>query len=310
MTEKPETLAYRMMNWALMLLCSVIWGFSYFFIKHALMGFDPIQVVCLRSVSAAIALIPLVYLAAKRIPRNKYPHVLLCAVAGNGIPMYLYPLAQTHISSSVTGIINSLTPLCTYFIGISFFGMRNVGLRLAGVLTGLLGAASLILFRSAATFNADFFYLCAALCAPVLYGLNANILKTHLSSVPALPLTAMMYFVLLLPALPMLFFSGIPEKISADPLAQQALPYALMLGLFGTAVAMSLFNILVRRADIMFAASISYLMPLVAVVLGLLDHETLAMNEIMGLALILGGVLLTNLRVVRPVTAPIEAKEQ
>jgi drug/metabolite transporter (DMT)-like permease len=72
---------------------------------------------------------------------------------------------------------------------------------------------------------------------------------------------------------------------------------------------MSLFNILIRRADIMFAASISYLMPLVAVVLGLMDDETLAMNEAMALALILGGVLLINLRAGRPFAEPVAAKE-
>ena len=103
-----------------------------------------------------------------------------------------------------------------------------------------------------------------------------------------------MYFLLMLPTIPLLFYSGIAERLQTNEAARHALPYALTLGVFGTAVAMSLFNILIKRADIMFAASVTYLMPIVAIMLGIMDHEQLGWHDYLGLGLILSGVLLIN----------------
>jgi drug/metabolite transporter (DMT)-like permease len=147
---EEERISYQALNWVLLLLCAIIWGFSYFFIKHSLTGFEPNEVLTLRALAAGIALLPFLYAAFKKIPRDRFKYVLLCTLLGNGIPMYIYPLAQTHISSSVTGIINSLTPFCVYIIGIVFYGLKNTRLKLIGVILGLLGAVCLIVFRSQA----------------------------------------------------------------------------------------------------------------------------------------------------------------
>ena len=288
--------AHTTVNWALLILCSVIWGFSYYFIKHALLAFEPMQVASIRAVSAGIVLLPLVFNAFKKIPAANWGYVALCALIGNGIPMYLYPLAQTHISSALTGIVNSMTPLCTYFIAVVFFGMKNTLMKIIGVLTGLAGAVGLILFRSDPHGGSNLFYLGIAFIAPVMYGLNANLLKKYLMQFPALPLTALMYFFLLIPAAWMLFQTGVHETVRLHPTALPSLLHALMLGVFGTAVAMTLFNVLIRRADIMFAASISYLMPVVAICTGIMDGEALGIQEVWALVLILAGVLMINLR--------------
>jgi drug/metabolite transporter (DMT)-like permease len=296
-----ETFSFHALNWILLILCTIIWGFSYFFIKHSLTGFQPIEVLSLRALAAGITLLPFVYTAFKKIPKEKYGYVFLCTLLGNGIPMYLYPLAQTHISSSVAGIVNSLTPLCVYIIGIFFFHLHNTRLKLIGVVVGLLGAVCLIVFKPSAELKADFFFLCVALTAPIMYGISSNFLKKHLSGLPGIPLTAMMYLMLLPGAIALFFNCDIPHKIATNEAAQQALPYTLMLGVLGTALAMSLFNVLIKRAHIMFASSVSYLMPLVAVMLGVIDNERLASFEIFGLVLILVGVILINwVRIEKP----------
>ncbi len=252
------------------------------------------EVAVLRIMAGGLALLPLVYSGFKKIPLGKYKYVFICALAGSGIPIYLYPLAQTHIDSAVTGIINSLTPLCTYIIGILFFGLANKTQKLIGVLIGLMGAVSLIVFKSNAQLRADVFFFCVALSAPMLYGFSSNYLKKHLMGLPSLPLTSLMYFMLLVPTIPLFFFIDIPHKLETSETARHALPYAMFLGVFGTAVAMSLFNILIKRAEIMFAASVTYLMPVVAIFLGIMDHEQLGWHDYLGLGLILGGVLLIN----------------
>jgi len=88
--------------------------------------------------------------------------------------------------------------------------------------------------------------------------------------------------------------ASIPQQISTHPGAKEALPYALLLGVFGTAVAMSLFNMLIQRVNIMFAASVTYLMPVVAIIIGLVEKENIGWHEFLGLGLILGGVILIN----------------
>ena len=289
-----ELLSYKILNWIILVSCALIWGCSYYFIKKGLVGFEPMQVVGIRIAAAGTVLIPFLFLALKKIPFNKYPYVMLCALFGNGIPIYLFPLAQTHISSSVAGIINSLTPLCTYAIGILFFSMENKRVKLAGVLAGLLGVFCLLLFKPQSEFKADILFLAVALAAPVMYGINNNILKKHLTNLPSIPLTSLIYSMLLIPSIFIVFLTDVPTELQRDEAAQQAFPYVILLGLFGTAVAISLINILIRRTHIMFATSVAYLIPVVAVLIGFFDQEKVGWNEFCGLALILGGVLLIN----------------
>jgi drug/metabolite transporter (DMT)-like permease len=293
-TTTAQQKSTKVINWLLLVCCALIWGFSYFFIKHALIGFDPIQVADLRMLSGGFALLPFVFLAFKKIPFDKYLFVFICAIIGSGIPIYLYPLAETHIDSSLVGIINSLTPLCTYIIGVLFFKLPNKKLKLIGVLIGLLGAVSLFVFKPTTELKANFIYLIIALSVPCMYGLSSNVLKKHLAGIPSLLLTALMYFMLLIPSIPLFFITSIPQQITTHPEARTALPYALMLGVFGTALAMTLFNMLIQRVNIMFAASVTYLMPIVAMVIGLLEKENIGWHEFLGLGLILGGVILIN----------------
>lgn len=227
-TPTEQSFSYKAINWALLIFCAIVWGFSYYLIKHALTGFEPMELATVRIISSGIVLLPFMFAAFKKIPSNKYLFVLVCALAGNGIPLYLYPLAQTHISSSVTGIVNSLTPLCTYVIGIFFFSLTNTKMKSIGVMLGLLGAVSLVVFKSQAELKADFFFLCMALLAPISYGINGNVLKKYLSGLPSLPLTSMMYFMMMIPSIPILLYTGVPGKIQTSEAAQEALPYALL----------------------------------------------------------------------------------
>lgn len=294
LSTEPKKDGRQVVNWILLISCAIIWGFSYFLIKHALEGFHPMEVAGIRMFSGGIVLLPFLYQAFKKIPKEKYLWVFVCALIGSGIPIYLYPLAQTHISSSVTGIINSLTPLFTFLIGVLFFRLQNNYLKLAGVFLGLIGAIFLVVFKPSADFRGDLLFFLIALSVPIMYGYSSNILKKHLQGLPSLPLTSLMYFMLLIPASLYLYQANVYQKITSDTAAWNALPYAVLLGVFGTAVAMSLFNILIQRTQIMFAASVTYLMPVVAVLIGFVDGEIITWYHMCGLSLILIGVVIIN----------------
>lgn len=292
--SEKETFSYHAINWLLLISCALIWGCSYYLIKQGLHGFEPMEIAGIRIVAAGLCLFPFLLPALRAIPFQKYPMILISALLGYGLPIYLYPLAQTHISSSMAGIINSLTPLCTYLIAILFFNMAGNRRKLGGVLIGMSGVVSLIVFKPQAEFSSELIFIFVALANPLLYGLNNNIRKSYLDDLDSLPLTSLIFGILLVPSLIFVFTSRIPEKLFTSEAAQQAVWYVVLLGVFGTAVAMTLINILIRRVDIMFATTVTYLMPVVAVGIGFYDHEQIGWYELLGLGLILTGVILIN----------------
>ena len=281
-------------DWLLLIFLTLMWGFSYYFIKHSLHGFNPTQVASLRMIFSAVVLLPFLGRAYKMIPRTSYPFILLVGVIGSLLPAYLYPFAQQRISSSVAGIVNAFTPICTYGIGIYLFSVSKEKEKIAGSLIALIGAICLILFRPNASLHAESLYLLIAFTVPFLYGFNGNIIKSKLSGIPGIPMTAAMYVSTLIFCIPIAIASGAFQQI---PIAIQQGPafyHLLALSILGSALAMTLFNILIQRVHVLFAASVTYLMPLVSMFIGWLDGEHLLWNDVLGLIFILIGVMTIN----------------
>ncbi len=286
---KPEPL-----DWLLLVVLTFIWGFSYYFIKHSLLAFNPTQVASLRMVFSAIVLLPFLGEAYRIIPSHKLPYILLVGVIGSLLPAYLYPFAQQRISSSVAGIVNAFTPICTYGIGIYLFSVAKEKDKILGSIIAFMGAVFLILFRPNTNLHAESLFLLIAFTVPFLYGFNGNIIKSKLTGIPGIPLTAAMYVSTLVFCIPLAWSSGAFQQI---PIAIQQGPafyHLLALSLLGSALAMTLFNILVQRVHVLFAASVTYLMPLVSLFVGWLDGEHLLWNDLLGLACILIGVMTIN----------------
>ncbi|HRI00424.1 MAG TPA: DMT family transporter [Saprospiraceae bacterium] len=281
-------------EWFLLLFLTLIWGFSYYFIKYSLSSFNPVQISALRMIISGVSMIPILLFTVHKIPKNKLLPIFFCGLLGSAIPAFLYPLAQTKISSSLTGIINAFTPICTYSIGIFFYQIQKENHKILGSVIALIGAIFIIIFKPTASFNAEFFYLLIAFVVPFLYGWNGNILKKDLAGIPGIPLTAMMYVMMTLVCIPIGLFSNSFSQIPIAISEGNAFYHLLGLSLLGSALAMTLFNILIQRVHILFATSVTYLMPIVTVLVGVFDGETVLWNEIAGLIFILIGVLLIN----------------
>lgn len=289
MSNRPDA-----KSWAILILLTLIWGFSYYFIKHSLISFSPTQISALRMIISFVMLIPFIPHAFKKISFDKYWPIFVCGFIGSFLPAFLYPFAQTKISSSLAGIINAFTPICTYSIGILFYEVAKEKSKIAGSIIALLGAIILIGFKPNASFKAEGLYVLIAFIVPFLYGFNGNILKSKLAGISGVPLTALMYVMMAGLSIPVAIYSGAFSQIPVAIQSGNAFYHLLALSAFGSAIAMVLFNILIQRVHILFAASVTYLMPCVSLIVGWLDGEQIGWNDIAGFAFILFGVLIIN----------------
>ena len=282
------------LSWIVLLILTVIWGFSYYFIKHSLTSFSPIQISVLRMIISAVVLSPFLPRALQKVNKKQYLTIIIIAIIGSFLPAFLYPLAQQRISSSLAGIINAFTPICTFGIGVFFFGIKNELSKRFGAIIAFIGALVLILFKSKVELNAELSFLLIAFIVPFLYGINSNVIKKNLNMISGLHLTALLYFSLSIFCIPIAIYTESFDQIIIALNEGNAFYHLLALSILGSAIAMALFNILIKKVNIMFAASVTYLMPIVALIIGFFDDEKIVWNDIVGLILILIGVLIMN----------------
>ena len=283
-----------MKKWGTLVILSLIWGSSYILIKKGLTGLTPIQLGSLRVIVTTIIIAPIGYQKIKHIPRQKMKWVALSAFVGSFFPAYLFAFAETEISSSITAVMVSLTPLFTLLISVFVFGEELLKKQVFGVLIGFTGIIVLInneLFSSSFNILYIMFIVLAAFC----YAINANVLKYKLSNIPALGIVFMSFLFMFIPAFIILCFSDFPfSDFTSDPLIIESIIYIIILALFGTAIAKVLYIKLLAISTPVFSVSTTYLMPVVAIFWGLLDGEEFKLTQFTGTAIILLGVYLVT----------------
>ena len=281
-------------NIALLIILAFIWGSSYILMKRGLDSFSAVQVSMLRIIFAFLALVPFLPKAIQTFNKTDVKYAVVIAIIGSGIPSYLYPLAITHVDSSVTGIINTLTPLFTMLFGWAFFQFKPTLAKIIGLMVALVGAGMLVVKGGSQMQVSIDFYALMAVLATVCYGFSSNILKAKLNHVKAAPLTALTFAIIGPLALIILFSTNFLQVLQSHPKAFMSLFYIGFLGVIGTALALVLFNFLIKRTDALYASSVTFLMPIVAMFWGFMDNEQLGLTHVMGFILVLLGVFLTN----------------
>ncbi len=281
-------------KWGTLIILSVIWGSSYILIKKGLTGLTPVQLGSLRVIITTILIAPIGYNKIKHIPKNKMKWVAVSAFVGSFFPAYLFAFAETEISSSVTAVMVSLTPLFTLLISVIIFGEELLKKQVIGVIIGFLGIVVLInneLLSSSFNILYVMFIVLAAFC----YAVNANLLKYKLPNIPALGIVFMSFIFMFIPAFIVLFFSDFPfSDFTSDPLILESIIYIVILALFGTAIAKVMYIKLLAISTPVFSVSTTYLMPVVAIFWGLLDGEEFKLTQFIGTSIILIGVYLVT----------------
>jgi drug/metabolite transporter (DMT)-like permease len=282
-----------LMAWLILFFLAIIWGSSFILVKKAMFVFSPFQVGSARTTMAFLAISALALIYIRKVPLKKYPLLLLSGSFGVLIPAFLFPLAQTRLSSSVAGILNALTPAFTLIISVIFFGRSTHQKQLIGLSIGFLGACSLILLNSSGNLEINSYSLIVVL-ATILYGINANVVQKYLSDFKPLHVASLSLFCISPFALVSFGTADFNSTFQSNPQSSSAFYALVMLGVFSSAFATIIFYHLIQMSGAMFASSVTYLIPLVAVVWGLMDGEKLALGHYGGMALIIIGVYMIN----------------
>ena len=194
-------------KWFYLVILSLIWGSSFILIKKGLVGLSPIQLGSLRILFAAIFLLLIGFKSLSKIPQYQWKYIAMTAVLGTFIPAYLFAIAETQIDSSITAILNSLTPLNTLIFGAIAFGLQFRRNQIFGVLIGLIGSVLLILNGAIHHPEQNYYYAFLVILASICYAINVHLIKKHLSDLPPLSISSGNFLVLLLPTLIILYFS-------------------------------------------------------------------------------------------------------
>lgn len=280
-------------KWLFLVVLAFIWGSSFILIKKGLLGLTPMQVGSLRIIFAALFLILIGFKTIPKIPSFKWKYIALTSLFGTFIPAFLFAIAQTQISSSISSILNSLTPMNTLLIGILIFKLDFKRIQLLGIFIGLIGSALLILNGAANHPEQNYYYAILILIASMCYATNVNLIKKYLSDVSPLSLSTGNFIVMLIPALVILLFSGIAKTINLE-ITQTSILYIMILGVIGTGIANIIFFKLIQISSPIFATSVTYLIPVVAFFWGLTDQENISLIQIIGALIILLGVYLAS----------------
>lgn len=299
MTQKippsnSENKAPTLIGWVALILLSIIWGSSYILIKKGLQAYSPVQVACLRLGITALVFTPLLFTRKVYVHLNRWRTLFLVGAIGSLLPAFLFPAAQTKVSSGAAGILSSLTPLLTFVVGIIAFQQKTTAAKVFGVFLGILGASYLMHLENTVNFE-GFQYGFLIVIACLGYAVSTNLIKKSLSDIPSLAISAISFALVGWIALIILVsFTDFTTVLVAHEKGLTSLGYIATLAISSTALASVVYFKLIKETSALFAASVSYLTPVIAVSWGLLDGEVLSILHILGMALILAGIYLSK----------------
>jgi len=282
------------LKWFYLILLSLIWGSSFILIKKGLIGLSDYQVGALRIVLTSIFLFSVGFKKLKDIKKHDWKWIVISGFVGSFFPPFFFAIAQGHINSAVASILNSFTPLSTVVIGIVFLGILSSRVQIIGVVIGFIGTVLLLVVGADINPHQNYWFGILILVSTIGYAFNVNIIKKYLSDLSALAITTGNFLIIFFPALVILYSSGFFETIFESREMQISFGYVTILSLFGTAIAKVLFNKLIQIASPVFASSVTYTMPLVAVAWGFVDGEAFSFLQVLAAGIILLGVYLVN----------------
>lgn len=287
--------SYSTQSWLLLIGLSLIWGFSFFFMKNGLKTFSWDEVAAMRISASFIATLPLLIYHFKKLKRSELPYYCMVGFFGSGMPAFCFTFSQTHIESGITGVLNSLTPVFTFIFGVLLFHMQFEKRKLYGLIVALTGAVILVIFDQDAGGHSNLLYALPVFVATMSYALSANLVKRYLQTAHPLALGAAGFAFIGIPALIYLCTTGFLQHAN-DEFFTLSVSSIVALALFGTVTASIGYYALVQRTDAIFGSLVTYIIPLVAIIIGILDGEKLKAYHFAGILFILAGIYIVNYR--------------
>ena len=280
-------------QWAILLFLSLIWGTSFILMKKGLASYSHTQVAAFRIFFSFVFLLPITIKNIKVIRRENIQSLIIVSLIGFAIPAFLFTKAQTRIDSSLAGMLNSLTPLFTLVIGLMAYRTKARWMNIVGLILGLVGAIGLMWNGDLNLLKGINVFALFIVVATICYGINVNEIKFKLMQLTSLEITSLSFlFTGPIAGIYLLFtdFTG----VSQTPDYLLNLAYVALLALFSSVIAVLVFNHLIKYTTTLFATSVTYIIPLFAIMWGILDGESIRLIQFIWIGVILFGVYLVN----------------
>lgn len=281
--------------WLLFLGLALTWGSSFILMKKGLNTFSYTQIGYIRIATAWLFTLAIAAPKFKNFKRKHLWALIGVGFFGNGIPYMLFPLAIKHLDSSLVGILNSMVPLFTLVIGLIWFKITVKWKSILGIFLGFAGALWLLVPEMQVDIS-NLGYGAYPIVATICYGISINIIQSRLSNLSSMGITLMSLTVVGPLCMLGLFSTDFLQRMQTDEQAWLNFSFIAILGVVGSSLAIYVFNVLIKNTSSLFAASVTYAIPLVALLWGLADGEKVGVHHLTGMLLILIGVWLVNRR--------------
>ena len=289
------------LSWLLLVLLSLVWGSSFILMLRGMETdnhvpiYSDVQVGALRMTIAGLVMFPFGIFLLKKIKSFRlFFALLIVGSCGNFIPAFLFTYAETELSSGMTGMLNSFTSFFTIIIGYTVFKQAISKRQVYGLLIAFVGIC-LLVGTSVLDGTISWPHIGAVVLATVLYATSLNTIKYECQSLKSLEITALAFTIVGLPALAVAYFSGAFAVMTKNVNGYSGLGYIAILSIVGTCIAVVLFNRIIALKSAVFASSVTYFIPIVAVIIGCFyNHESILWQQVLGMAVIIAGVALAN----------------
>lgn len=278
-------------------LLALIWGSAFLWIKLADRGFSAVEVTLARLALGAAVLFAIMHLRRETIPRSRmlWAHIAVAALFANAVPYLLFALAEQHVGSATAGIINATTPLWTVLLALAVRHQKSVtSWQAAGLIVGFAGAVLIFTpWRTGSGLVSAGGLECLA--ASISYAVSYIYMDRFLArrGIGAVVLSACQLMVAAVQLAAVLAVAGAP----APHLTVESVAALAVLGIIGTGFAYVLNYQIITSEGATVASTVTYLLPVVAIVLGVLVlSETITVTTLAGIVLVLAGVALTRRR--------------
>ncbi|WP_372751130.1 DMT family transporter [Labilibaculum sp.] len=279
-------------NWILLLVVSFIWGSPYILREIALESFNHQQVAAFQVFLSFVLFIPLIAKNFKKLSKDNIVPLLLSGVAGNIGPSYFFAKAQTQINSSVAGMLNAMLPMITLCIAILFFKSKSTKKVLGGILLGLTG--SLLICFSGESFGTSYFWgVFYVFMAILSIAISINLVSFVLPKLNGTEIASLAFLFVGPMAGIFLLFTDLSAPFASETFSKSALMLSFLAIL--TFAGVIFYNRLIKKSSHIFAASIAYLIPIVAIFWGaVIGGDHISILQIASIIIILVGVHLTH----------------
>ena len=282
-------------KWFFLFILAITWGSSFILIKKGLQGLSPWQLGSLRTVISALFIFTIGFKSLKTIQSHQWKWIVITGFLGTFFPSFLFAFAETEVDSGVVSILNSLVPLNTILIGLAVFKITSTKTQVFGVILGFIGASMLIFNSMELHPDQNYLYAGFVVLATVMYASSVNIIKRYLQDVKPIAIATGNFVAIVIPAILVLSFSNFfTTQTFENDAIYRSIGCVAILSLFGTVMAKIIFNRLIQISSPVFASSVTYLMPVVALLWGLLDGEVFGLKQGLASLLIVSGIYLAN----------------